>query len=326
MTMTSRRDALQAFLATLAALACSHQPDVIVKTGEDKKLTEEQIDADPVPLLPGGAVGVLSLDAQALFNSSFGEKTRAVVEKRMPLPPSAGFEPKRDLTHIWLGFYSMQGADMAGVARGTFDRQKIEAAADGVQQTPFGVPVVKSSYAGRTLCTAGTIGFSVISAKTALIGNDTGMRRALDRINEGRAKKQLPPYMDKLMASSQAPIIAGADFTSSPLPDAARQELKFLAGARTLALIGNYEPPGLNLAGTLTYESPEAAQTGAQNLVSLRVMVERVAPFLALMGIGQPIRKLEAEPKESEVSFVLAADGVAVAALLDKAQDMFLRH
>ena len=55
-------------------------------------------------------------------------------------------------------------------------------------------------------------------------------------------------------------------------------------------------------------------------------MVERVAPFLALMGIAQPLRQLEAEPKESEVSFVIAADGAAVAALLDKAQDMFLRR
>jgi hypothetical protein len=322
----SRRSALELFAASLAALGCAHKEDVIVKTGADKRLGENQIDADPIPLLPGGAVGVLSLDAQALFNSSFGERIRAVVEKRMPLPASAGFEPKRDLKHVWLGFYSMQGADMSGVALGTFDKQKIEAAADGVQQTPFGVPVVKSNYAGRTLCTAGTIGFSVLTPKTALIGNDTGMRRALDRIQEGRAKKQLPAYMDKLVASSQAPIIAGADFTSSPLPDAARQELKFLAGARTLALVGNFQDPGLNLAGTLTYESPDAAQLGAQNLISLRVMVERVAPFLALMGIAQPLRQLEAQPKESEVSFVIAADGAAVAALLDKAQDMFLRR
>jgi len=323
---TSRRDALQALFAVLAAVACAHKEDVIVKTGADKKLTEQQIDADPQALLPGGAVGVLYLDAQALYNSAFGERIRAVVEKRMPLPPSAGFEPKRDLTHVWLGFYSMQGADMSGVALGTFDRQRIEGSADGIQQTPFGVPVVKSTYAGRTLCTAGTVGFSILTPKTALIGNDTGMRRALDRIEEGRARKQLPAYMDKLVSSSKAPIIAGADFTVSPLPDAARQELQFLAGARTLALVGNFQDPGLNLAGTLTYENAEAAQRGAQNLISLRVMVERVAPFLALMGIAQPIRQLEAQPKESEVSFVLAADGVAVAALLDKAQDMFLKR
>ena len=318
----SRRGALGA----LGALACSHHEDVVVKTGADKHLSDAQIDAEPLPLLPGGAVGVLSLDAPALFNSSFGDRVRVVVEKRLPLPPSAGFEPKRDLTHVWLGFYSMQGADMAGVALGTFDRQKIEASADGAQPTPLGGPVVKTSYAGRTLYTAGTVGFSVLTAKTALIGNDTGMRRALDRIEEGRARRQLPEYMEKLLASSTAPIVAGFDFTSSPLPDATRQELAFLAGVKTLALIGNFQDPGLNLAGTLTYESADAAQRGAQSLISLRQMVERYAPFLALLGIGQPVRKLEAVPKDKDVSFVAAMDGAAVAALLDKAQDMLLRR
>jgi len=318
----SRRGALGA----LGALACSHHDDVVVKTGADKQLSEAEIDADAIRLLPGGAVGVLSLDAPALFNSSFGDRIRVVVEKRLPLPPSAGFEPKRDLSHVWLGFYSMQGADMAGVALGTFDRQKIEASADGTQPTPLGVPVVKSAYAGRALYTAGTVGFSVLTPKTALLGNDTGMRRALDRIEEGRARRQLPEYMDKLLASSQAPIIAGFDFTSSPLPDATRQELAFLAGVKTLALVGNFQDPGLNLAGTLTYESADAAQRGAQSLISLRQMVERYAPFLALLGIGQPVRKLEAVPNDKDVSFVAAVDGAAVAALLDKAQDMLPRR
>jgi hypothetical protein len=322
----SRRRLLGMALGTLGALACAHKPDVVVKTGEDKKLTEAQIDADPVPLLPGDAIGVLSIDAQALFNSQFGDRVRAVVEKRLPLPPSAGFDPKRDLDHAWIGFYSMQGADIAGVAVGHFDRQKIEAAADGTQPTALGVPVVKTSYAGRTLYTAATVGFSVLTAKTALVGNDTGMRRALDRIQEGRARRQLPEYMEKLLASTKAPIVGGFDFTSSPLPDATRQELAFLKGVKTLALVGNFDEPGLNLAGTLTYEDADAAQRGAQNLIALRQLVERYAPFLALLGIAQPVRRLEAEPKDKDVAFVLAVDGAAVAALLDRAQAMFLSH
>jgi hypothetical protein len=321
----SRRRLLGAGLGTLA-LACAHEQDVVVKTGEDKKLTETQIDADPVPLLPGDAIGVLSIDAQALYNSQFGDRVRAVVEKRLPLPPSAGFEPKRDLDHAWIGFYSMQGADIAGVAVGHFDREKIEAAADGTQPTALGVPVVKTSYAGRTLYTAGTVGFSVLTGKTALVGNDTGMRRALDRIQEGRARRQLPEYMEKLLASTQAPIVGGFDFTSSPLPDATRQELAFLKGVKTLALLGNFDEPGLNLAGTLTYEDADAAQRGAENLVALRQLVERYAPFLALLGVAQPVRRLEAEPKDKDVAFVLAVDGAAVAALLDRAQAMFLSH
>ena len=320
----SRRAAVLGLAAAAGTVACAHHDDVVVKTGADKKLSEDQIDADPAPLLPGGAIGVLVVDANALFSSMFGEKVRQVVEKRLPLPPSAGFEPKRDLTKAWLGFYSMQGADMAGVALGHFDRQKIEAAADGVQPTPLGVPVVKTTYAGRALYTAGTVGFSVLTAKTALIGNDTGMRRSLDRIAEGRARNQLPSYMQKLLAGTTAPIVFGADFTSSPLPEASRQELAFLNGLKTVALVGNFQDPGLNLAGTLTYADADAAQKGAQSLINLRMKVESVAPFLALLGIGQPVRRLEAQPKDKDVSFVAAIDGAAVAVLLDKAQDMFL--
>ncbi len=53
--------------------------------------------------------------------------------------------------------------------------------------------MVKSSYAGRSLYTAGNMGFTVLTQKTLLFGNDTGIRRALDRIQEGRAKRQQPP-------------------------------------------------------------------------------------------------------------------------------------
>jgi len=325
MTSLNRRELL-AGVAAVAAFGCSKQEDVVVKTGADKKLTDEQIDADAVPLLPGGAIGVLYVDARALFASQFGDKLLGVVQRRTPLPASAGFDPKRDLDKLWLGFYSMSGADSAGVAVGSFDRQKIEAAADGQQQTPLGVPVTQSSYAGRTLFTAGEAGFSVLTAKTALIGNDTGMRRALDRIDEGRVRRQIPAYMEKLLNTPGVPLVAGADLTSSPLPDAARQELKFLDGVKTLSLVGNFESPGLNLAGTLTYSDPAAATRGAQNLVMLRSTLERYAPFLALLGFGQPVRKLEAQPKEAEVAFVLGVDGAAVAALLDKAQDLLIRR
>jgi len=319
----SRRAAVLGLAASAGSLACAHHEDVVVKTGADKKLDDPQIDADPAPLLPGGAIGVLVLDANALYNSMFGDKVRQVVEKRLPLPPSAGFEPKRDLTKALIGFYSMQGADMAGVALGHFDREKIEAAADGQQPTPLGMPVVKTSYAGRTLYTAGTVGFSVLTAKTALVGNETGMRRALDRIAEGRVKNQLPPYMQKLLAGTTAPIVFGADFTSSPIPDT-RQELAFVNGLQTAAVVGNFQDPGLNIAGTLTYLDADAAKKGAQSLIDLRRKVESFAPFLALLGIGQPVRKLEAEPKDKDVSFVAGIDGAAVAVLLDKAQDMLL--
>ncbi|HVJ21504.1 MAG TPA: hypothetical protein VM686_39105 [Polyangiaceae bacterium] len=309
-------------LCVIGALSCcSKQGDVITQTGEGKSLTESDIDRDPLALLPGGAIALSYLDAKQMFASRFGEKLLAIASQQVPLPPSAGFEPRRDLEKTYTGIYSMSGADVAGVAVGRFDKAKIEAAADGTQKTALGLPVTKSSYAGRTLYTAGNVGFTVLTARTALFGNDTGIRRALDRIKEGRAKRQLPQWMDKLLATPNAPLALGADLTSNPIPDAARSQLPFLEGVKTAAVLGNFQDPGLNLAGTLSYGDAESAQRGAENVVRLRGMLEGYAPFMALLGIPQPVKKLEAKAKEEEVSFVAGVDGEAVGVLLDKARD-----
>ena len=317
-----RSTLLGAALALALAGGCASQDDVIVKTGADKKLTDAQIDAEPVSLLPGNAVGVAYLDAKKCLGSPFGAKILAVTERRMPLPPSAGFDPKRDLEALWIGLYSMQGADVAGVAIGTFDRQKIEAAADGTQKTPLGLPVTKSTYSGHALYSAGETGFTVLTSKVALFGNDVGVRRAIDRVEEGRARKQLPKYMKDLLATPNAPLVVAADLTSNPVPAAAREQLSFTEGLETLALVGNFEEPGLNLAGTLGYGDATTAERGAQNLLAVRGMLDRYAPFLALVGIPQPIRRLEAKPKDKTVGFVMALDGSAIAVLLDKAQEL----
>jgi hypothetical protein len=240
----------------------------------------------------------------------------------MPLPPAAGFDPKRDLEALWIGLYSMQGADVAGVAIGKFDRQKIEAAADGTQKTPLGVPVSKTTYSGRALYVAGDTGFTVLTSRVALFGNDVGVRRAIDRIEEVRAKKQLPKYMTELLATPNAPLVIGGDLTSNPVPAAAREELSFTEGLETVAVLGNFEDPGVNFAGTLSYADAAAAQKGAQNLIATRSMLDRYAPFLALIGIPQPIRKLEAQPKEKTVGFVMAVDGAAIAVVLEKAEEL----
>lgn len=316
----NRRSALGA-LALAALAACSKQGDVITQAGEGKSLTDGDIDRDPLALLPGGAIALSYLDAKQMFASRFGEKILAIASQQVPIPSSAGYEPSRDLEKTYTGVYSMSGADVAGVAVGTFDKAKIETAADGTHTTALGVPVTKSSYAGRTLYTAGNIGFTVLTARTALFGNDIGIRRALDRIKEGRAQRQLPPWMDKLLATPNAPLVVGADLTANPVSGAAREELKFLQGAKTMALLGNFQEPGLNLAGTVSYGGPDSARAGAENLLAVRGLLEGYGPLLALFGIPQPVKKLEAQAKDDQVEFVAGVDGAAVGVLLDKARD-----
>ncbi|MEI9950553.1 MAG: hypothetical protein WDO74_16620 [Pseudomonadota bacterium] len=62
-----------------------------------------------------------------------------------------------------------------------------------------------------------------------MFGNDTGIRRALDRVREGRVRRQTLPWMDKLLDGEQnAPIVAGADLRAQAIPEAASSNLAFL--------------------------------------------------------------------------------------------------
>lgn len=317
----------RAMLASLGALAlsltaCAKQEDVIVHTAEGKGKTAAEIDSDPLALLPGGAVTVGVLDMQALFASQFGDKLLEVTQRRVPIPQSAGYEPKRDLERAYFGTYSMQGADVAGVAIGRFEPDKIEAAADGVQKTPLGVPVTKSTYAGRALYTAESVGFTILTTRTALFGNQTGIRRALDRIKEGTAKRELSPWAAKVLAQASAPFAFGSNLKENPVPNALRARLPFLDGVETLSVVGNFASPGVNLAGTLVYPDEAAAATGAGKVAETRAMLDTYTPFLALLGIPQPVRKLEADAVGREGHFVAGIDGVAFAALLARLDDL----
>jgi hypothetical protein len=317
--------ALAVLVSFGAPLGCAKKEEVIAKTAADKELTAPDIDRDPLALLPGGAVGVLYLDMERLFASEFGAKLLAISERQLPLPKAAGFEPRRDLKKVYVGSYSMKGVDVAGVAIGAFDIAKIEAAADGIETTPLGVPLTKTRYANRALYTAQDVGFTVLTAKTALFGNQTGIRRALDRIKEGRAQREVPRWLVKMLDKSNAPLIGALDLKAQPVPDALSRNLAFLEQLQTAAVVGNFEPPGLNLAGTLTYPNAEAAERGAGNLRRAQEMLNSYGWVMAILGIAQPLRKLEVQAKDKETAFVAGVDAKAVGSLLEMAQNWLPR-
>lgn len=305
---------------SISGSGCGKKDDIIVHTGAGKALTAEAIDADPIALLPGNPVGALTLDAKELFASQFGRRLLALTQAHSPIPAAAGFDPARDLERVYAAFYSMQGADVAGVAVGRFDLEKIGLAAETNPRTPAGLPIVKSRYAGRTLYTSGGIGFTTLTARTVLFGNETGIRRALDRIEEGRVRRRLPKWMETQLSMPTAPIVVGADLTAQPLSAAVRDQVAFVDGLRTISLLGNFQEPGLNLAGTLTYDTGEAATRGAANLKQLHASLSQASFLMALIGVPQPLRKLDAEARDHEARFVLGVDAQAVAVLLEKAQ------
>jgi hypothetical protein len=301
--------ALSVFV-TLAG--CSKKQDVIVATADQVNVTAEDIDRDPVALLPGGAIGIARVDATALFQSQFGQRLLSIVSSRVPLPPSAGFDPARDLTTLYIGMYSMQGADVATVATGTFHPDAIEHAADGTTMTPLGAPLVKTTYAKRTLYVSRNIGFSVLTEHTVLLGDETGIRRSLDRLTEGRARHDVPKWMDNVLTTQNASMAAAFDFAGQPLAASIVQQLPFLRGVKTARVLGNFQPPGLNFAGSLAYPDPDSAQQGAQSLLQVNQLLRSYSFLMQIAGIGNPIQNLQAQPNGNDTDFVVAVESRAV--------------
>ena len=307
------------FGIALAALTLGcPKKDEIVRPTVGPKLPDAEIDRDPLALLPGGMVGLVYVDAKQLFAAPFGQKLLAVLRSRSPLPAAAGFDPGRDVDRAYIGFYSMQGADVAAVVQGRFDAQRIEQAASGTATTPLGAPVVRAEYAGHSLYVARNLGFVVLTPRSVLIGNETAIRRALDRIKEGRAVRRVPDWLVKLIETPDVPMAGGGDLRVQPTTEAVRQELQFLNGLETIRMLGNFKDPGLNFAGTLSYETEEAAQKGAGALTELKTTLQTYGWLIALLGVSQPVRRLEAQPKGKEAQFVVGIDGQAIGQLLDK--------
>jgi hypothetical protein len=304
-------------LLTVLALGCGKQ-EVIVKTADGRSLGAEEVDRDPMALLPGGAVGLGYLNMQELYASELGQKLRTLIPKFVPLPPAANFDPARDLRVAYLGVYVAQGIDAVAAVSGTFDQAAIERATDQTQPTPLGVPLVKSTYAGRTLYTARNVGFTVLTAHTALFGNETGMRRALDRINDARVAREVPGWAIDLLERPTAPLAGAIDLKTNPLSAAALGSAPFLAGLERVRVVGNFQPPGVNLAGTAVYADGAQAAQGAQSLTQINSYLSSWSFFAALLGIPQPVRQLDCKPNGPILEFVMGLDAQAVAALLDQ--------
>jgi hypothetical protein len=299
-----------------AVTACGGNKESIVTIGGDKKLSAEEIDKDPLALLPSGAVGVVQADMQAFFASSMGPQALRIANNLVPLTAEMGFSPQRDLKTIVAGIYSMQGADVALVAQGSFDQAAITAAADKGAVTALGQPLKKLEYAGNSLYVSGDVGFVLLTSKTALAGNSVGIRRALDRIRDGRVKREVPDWMVDFLKTPNAQLIVVGDTSTQPIAAAAVQQAPFLQGIKTVRLLGNFQPPGMNLAGSLSYpDGTRAAQSEAQ-LKQLHEMAQAMS-WLSFLGLSNPVQSMQTRVQESDVQVLAAIDGQSLGRLLD---------
>lgn len=277
-------------------------------------LTAEQIDADPIALLPANAILVASVDARAFYTSgSVGAQLEALSEQMLPLGDEAGFKASRDVDRVILGAYSTEGVDVAAVVVGRFEEDKIKKAADAHTQTRSGGVIAQSQYAGRAVYTVANVGFSILTPKTALAGTETGIRRALDRIHDGQKSRDQPDWVLSAIGTPNAAAVVTADFTQ-PIASAAlgTVSLPWANGIKVVRLLADFKQPGMHVAGTLTYADGASAAAGANGIQQLGTL----ANLVALTGLAPRLQDLSVSAADANVQCAFSLDESSMRSLL----------
>lgn len=305
---------LVSLVAVAFAPACSSE-EIIVKTAAGTELVAADIDAEPLALMPPNSLALLNLEPKQLFQSSLGQRFLQLAQSQMPLPPSANFDPQRDLDRLLVGFYSASGADFSGVAVGKFDVEAIKAAAARSEMTPLGTPIVAVKYSQWEFYVSANLGFCVLTPKTLLFGNEVGIRRALDRLERGDLRVEQVAEVEALMRNPGAPIALGASNADAAL-DALIQKTPLAANLRLARVVANLQPPGFNVAGTFTFGDAASAQTAKERFEQTLVTVDSLGAVGAWFGAQKPIQSHQTTLVDLSVQVSVAAETQVAESLL----------
>lgn len=308
---------------------------------EAHALDADEVDEDPIALLPSRPLVFGRLDPVTLFATPLGAQFGSFLQSIMPLGPDANFSAPRDVTKLYLGAYAMAGVDVCAVLQGRFDVAAIRRSADARAQAG---QLLKTRYGEHDVYTLNNLGFVPLTARTTLAGDETGLRRALDRVRYGRLERAIPEWMVHLSETKNTGLALAGDFgardifkarramieqqalpappagqpsppsIATPILEGAAGDLPFLHDLRVLRIIGNFMAPGLNLAGTLTYASAGSAVNGAEAMKSVAQMAQMASMLASFFGPKLP--PLEVSVSGSDVGFVQSVDAELVKTLI----------
>jgi hypothetical protein len=98
--------------------------------------------------------------------------------------------------------------------------------------------------------------------------------------------------------------------------------LRFLEGLRAARIVGNFEEPGLNLAGTLTYDRAESASKASAVMEELGETMDKYAFLFRSLQLDRPLRRLETRPLGKDAQVVIEVEGRAVGVALARADQL----
>ncbi|MFO0660725.1 MAG: hypothetical protein U0165_12965 [Polyangiaceae bacterium] len=306
---------LGALASVMVGASGCGKKESIVALGSGKKLSAEEIDKNPQALLPGNAVVYVQADLQAFFGTAYAPQALRIATSLVPIPADANFQPTRDVKNALIGLYSSTSADFAGIVQGSFDPDAIAASAARGSITPLNQPLKATPYANNTIYSTSELGFVLLTKQTLLVGNPAGLRRALDRIRDGKVVVEIPEWELTLLKTPGAEIVIAGDLGAQPVSAALLGYMPFLDKARQVRVVGDFKAPGMNVGGSISYPDSNAAQNGANAMRLVPNMVGWLSWFS-----GNPFQSLETNvpPGTGELQFKVVLDGQALASLLSQ--------
>lgn len=303
------------------SVACGGKNEITEAKGPHA-MSQEDIDKDPVVLLPSGALGVVTVDARAAFDDkTIGPPIGDLLKKLMPVGEEAGLSASRDVDRVTVASYALQGLDVAVVLSGRFDPEKIAHAAKNHSTTATGGAIVESTYAEHVLYTIGNAGLTVLSKQTVLAGTEGAIRRGLERLKDGKLARDQQPWVYETIdavgsgaANKGAVFAIAVDMSSQNLASLAVGGLSipFAEGLKSARVLGRLSPPSVKVAGTAAWNDEAHARAGAEGLAQMGKMVTA----LAATGVVPKVDALKIEPKGPEVAVSFSVDEKSLADLL----------
>ncbi|MGO9833198.1 MAG: hypothetical protein ACLP1X_03190 [Polyangiaceae bacterium] len=293
-------------LATIATIAACGGKGAA--TGREPK---RDIDSDPLAMLPPSAVVVARLDLRAVYaDPSLGPQIAAITDPLIPVGDGSGFLASRDIDRVVVGVYATPGAQVAAVLSGRFDADRIAHA----PRTTGGAPIVGGSYGGFATSSVGGMTFVTLTPKTVVAGTNDGVRFVLDRLHQGAPERSLPPWIVETLETPGVTSALAADFASQPVAAATltNVNLPWLNGMRIARVIGNMQPPGLNVAATVTYGDPTLAQSAAGGMQSADRWLELFGPLIG----GMKLQGFDASAEGNDLRCRFALDTQGLHTLL----------
>lgn len=295
-------------LLALGVIGCGDKAKVEDPNSKvaERVLGVPELEADPLLLFPGLSVSLSNTDARALFaNPTLGKDLLATLSVLLPLGDESGFVASRDLERVYAASYTLANVNIVGALVGKFDASRIAAAAFAKVNTKYG-PLLETTVSGRKVYTVGAVGFSVVSPRLVIVGDEMGLRRTLERLTTGIRARALEPWAVETVATKGMDVAVAIDLTRNPVErvNVGFTTMDVTKGLRMARVFMKSGAGKEQLAGSLTFATADDATRSEKQMRQLQELLAR----FAITGVVPGIEKYQANIVGTNIQFTFEVD------------------